>query len=31
MATGRISGYQPGLVDMASGRISREIFVNGGI
>ena len=28
MASARISGYRPGLVDMASGQISREIFVN---
>src|ERR1700730_18132817 len=28
MATTRISGYRPGLVDLAAGQISREIFVN---
>ena len=28
MATARISGYRPGLVDLATGQISREIFVN---
>src|SRR6476660_7630340 len=28
MATARISGYRTGLVDMATGQISREIFVN---
>src|SRR5262245_58977126 len=28
MATARISGYRPGLVDLAAGQISREIFVN---
>ena len=28
MGTTRISGYRPGLVSMASGQISREIFVN---
>ena len=28
MATARISGYRPGLVDIARGQISREIFVN---
>ena len=28
MATARACGYHPGLVDLASGRISREIFVN---
>ena len=27
MATARISGYRPGLVDLATGAISREIFV----
>src|SRR5438045_2613614 len=26
--TARISGYRPGLVDLAAGQISREIFVN---
>ena len=28
MATARISGYRSGLVDLATGQISREIFVN---
>src|SRR6202162_4741478 len=28
MATSRTTGYRPGLVDLASGQISREIFVN---
>ena len=28
MAAARISGYRTGLVDMATGQISREIFVN---
>src|SRR5438105_15731919 len=28
MATARISGYRTGLVDLAKGQISREIFVN---
>ena len=28
MATERTTGYRPGLVDLASGQISREIFVN---
>jgi len=28
MATARTSGYRTGLVDMATGQISREIFVN---
>jgi phenylpropionate dioxygenase-like ring-hydroxylating dioxygenase large terminal subunit len=28
MMTARTQGYRPGLVDMATGRISREIFVN---
>src|SRR5260221_1047679 len=28
MATARTTGYRPGLVDLASGQISREIFVN---
>src|SRR5262249_32409827 len=28
MVTARISGYRPGLVDLAAGQISREIFVN---
>src|SRR5246500_3465990 len=28
MAAAREQGYQPGLVDVKSGRISREIFVN---
>src|SRR5262245_1837134 len=28
MATAGTQGYTPGLVDMASGQISREIFVN---
>ena len=28
MATARISGYRTGLVDLAAGQISREIFVN---
>ncbi len=28
MATARTQGYHPGLVDLASGQISREIFVN---
>jgi len=28
MAAARISGYRAGLVDMATGQISREIFVN---
>ena len=28
MATARISEYRPGLVDLAAGQISREIFVN---
>src|SRR6266404_4138689 len=27
MATARISGYYPGLVDLAAGQISRELFV----
>ncbi len=31
MATARISGYRPGLVDLAAGKISREIFVNDAI
>ena len=31
MATARTQGYRPGLVDLASGQISREIFVNGEI
>jgi phenylpropionate dioxygenase-like ring-hydroxylating dioxygenase large terminal subunit len=26
--TARISSYRPGLVDLAAGQISREIFVN---
>src|SRR5262249_24921655 len=28
MAPSRIEGYRPGLVDLATGQISREIFVN---
>src|SRR3981081_3303523 len=28
MATARTTGYRPGLVDLATGQISREIFVN---
>jgi phenylpropionate dioxygenase-like ring-hydroxylating dioxygenase large terminal subunit len=28
MATARTSSYRPGLVDLAAGQISREIFVN---
>src|SRR6266568_4790483 len=28
VVTARISGYRAGLVDMATGQISREIFVN---
>ena len=28
MALAGTQGYTPGLVDMASGQISREIFVN---
>src|SRR5690242_17505563 len=28
MAIGRMRGYQTGLVDLATGQISREIFVN---
>jgi len=28
MTTARTTGYRPGLVDLASGQISREIFVN---
>ena len=28
MATARTAGYRNGLVDLAAGRISREIFVN---
>src|SRR5271167_253459 len=28
MATARIWGYRPGLVDLATGQISREVFVN---
>ncbi len=28
MVTAHTKGYRPGLVDVASGRISREIFVN---
>ena len=28
MATARISGYRPGLVNLRTGQISREIFVN---
>ena len=28
MMTARNIGYRPGLVDLASGQISREIFVN---
>ena len=28
MATHATRGYRPGLVDLASGQISREIFVN---
>src|SRR5438876_9455609 len=28
MATAPTTGYRPGLVDLASGQISREIFVN---
>ncbi len=28
MATARTQGYRPGLVDLATGQISREIFVN---
>ena len=31
MATARTQGYRLGLVDLASGQISREIFVNGEI
>ena len=31
MATARTTGYRPGLVDLASGQISREIFVNDAI
>ena len=28
MVMARTQGYRPGLVDLASGQISREIFVN---
>ncbi len=28
MATARTQGYRPGLIDLSSGQISREIFVN---
>src|SRR5579863_5296257 len=28
MTTARTTGYRPGLVDLATGQISREIFVN---
>src|SRR5260370_17265143 len=28
MSSAQISGYRTGMVDMAAGRISREIFVN---
>jgi phenylpropionate dioxygenase-like ring-hydroxylating dioxygenase large terminal subunit len=31
MATAGIHGYKHGLVDLATGQISREIFVNEGI
>src|ERR1044071_7499209 len=31
MTTARTQGYRPGLVDLASGQISREIFVNDAI
>ena len=31
MTIAREQGYRPGLVDMAAGQISREIFVNEGI
>jgi hypothetical protein len=31
MAKAETSAYQHGLVNMASGQISREIFVNGDI
>ena len=28
MMTARTQGYRPGLVDLGTGQISREIFVN---